>query len=65
MCSVCRFIQAFDSINHDVLFKFLGKFGIPDRVIMIVMNLYKKSKIKLTVENTEEENLLYILVIWY
>ena len=42
-------IKAFDSINHELLFKLIGKFGIPDKVVMVVKNLYKKIKIKLTV----------------
>ena len=43
-------IKAFDSINHELLFKLLEKFGIPDRVIMVIKNLYKILKTKLTVE---------------
>ena len=43
-------IKAFDSINHELLFKLLLKFEILDRVVMVVKNLYKKIKIKLTVE---------------
>ena len=42
-------IEDFDSINHKILFKLLEKFGIPDRVIMVIANLYKNFKIKLTV----------------
>ena len=42
-------IKAFDSMNHELLFKLIGKFGIPDKVVMAVKNLYKKIKIKLTV----------------
>ena len=49
MGRVCRLIKAFDSMNHELLFKHLEKFGIPDRVIMVFKNLYKKSKIMLTV----------------
>ena len=42
-------IKVFDSINHKILFKILEKFGIPNRVIMVIKNLYKYFKIKLTV----------------
>ena len=42
-------IKAFDSINHELLFKLLEKFRLPDRVIMVIKNLYKHFKIKLTV----------------
>ena len=41
-------IKAFDSINHELIFKLLEKFGIPDRVILVIKNLYKNFKIKLT-----------------
>ena len=46
---VRRFNKALDSINHELLFKLLETFGIPDRVITVIKNLYKKIKIKLTV----------------
>ena len=49
MGRVCRLIKVFDSMNHDLLFKHLEKFGIPDRVIMVFKNLYKQFKIMLTV----------------
>ena len=42
-------IKAFDSINHELLFKLLQNFGIPDRVIRVIKNLYKKITIKLLV----------------
>ena len=42
-------IKAFDSINHELLFKLLEKIGIPDRVITVIKNLYKNFKIKFTV----------------
>ena len=42
-------IKAFNSINHELLFKLLEKIGIHDRVIMVIKNLYKKFKIKLKV----------------
>ena len=42
-------IKAFYSINHELLFKLLGKLGISDRVITVIKNLYKNFKIKLTV----------------
>ena len=34
-------IKAFNSINHKLLFSILEKIGIPDRVIMVMKNLYK------------------------
>ena len=42
---VRRFNKALDSINHELLFKLLETFGIPDRVITVI----KKIMIKLTV----------------
>lgn len=42
-------IKAFDSINHQLLFKLLEKIEIPNRVILVITNLYKNFKIKLTV----------------
>ena len=42
---VRRFNKALDSINHELLFKLLEIFGIPDRVITVI----KKIMIKLTV----------------
>ena len=44
-------IKTFDSINHELLFKLLEKIGIPNRVIMVIKNLSKDFKTKLTVEN--------------
>ena len=41
-------IKDFDSINHEFLFKLLEKIRIPDRVITVIKNLYKKFKIKLS-----------------
>ena len=46
---VRRFNKALDSINHELLFKLLEKFGILDRVITVIKNLYIHFKIKLTV----------------
>ena len=46
---VRRFNKALDSINHELLFKLLETFGIPDWVITVIKNLYKKIKIKLMV----------------
>ena len=34
-------IKPFDSISYELLFKLLGKFGIPDRIIMVIKNIYK------------------------
>ena len=51
-CTVVVFvdlIKAFDSINHELLFELLQKFGIPDRVIRVIKNLYKNFTIKLSV----------------
>ena len=33
---VRRFNKALDSINHELLFKLLETFGIPDRVITVI-----------------------------
>ena len=38
-------IKNFDSINHGLMFKLLEKFGIPDRVILVMKNLYKTSRL--------------------
>ena len=43
-------IKPFDSINYELLFKLLGKFGIPDRIIMVIKNIYNKFKKHLMVE---------------
>ena len=36
-------IKDFDSINRELLFKLLDKFGIFDRVITVIKNLYKNT----------------------
>ena len=43
-------INAFDSINHELRFNLLEKFGIPDRVIMVVKNLSKNSRLSQRLE---------------
>ena len=35
-------IKAFDSINHELLFKLLETFGIPDRAITVIKDVYTK-----------------------
>ena len=36
-------IKAFNSINHELLFKLLEKFEIPDRVILVIIICTKTS----------------------
>ena len=42
-------IKAFDSIHHSLLFLLLKQFGIPDRVIKVIKNLYNDFKIEIKV----------------
>ena len=42
-------VKAFESIDHKLLFVLLEKFGIPNRSLRSIKNLYKNFKIKLKI----------------
>ena len=39
-------VKAFDSVNRDMLWSLLGKYGIPDSLIMVIRKLYTDIRIK-------------------
>ena len=42
-------VKAFDTIHHELLFKLLGKFGIPEYLIRVIRNLYSDFKVEIKV----------------
>ena len=48
-------VKAFDTIHHELMFKLLGKFGIPKYLIRVIEKLYHEFKIKIKVGKCEEK----------
>ena len=46
--------KAFDTIQHELLFQILSKYGLPKELINVVEKLYKNCKVKLTISDTKE-----------
>ena len=47
-------VKAFDSVNREMLWKILKKYGIPkERTIMVIKKMYTQIKIKLGIEKAE------------
>jgi hypothetical protein len=46
-------VKAFDTANHELLFKLLKKFGVPDHLVDVVRRLYHDTEIKLKVGKEE------------
>ena len=46
-------VKVFDRIHHKLLFKLLGKFGIPEYLIQVIRNLYSDFKSKLKSKNAK------------
>ena len=42
-------IKAFDTINHEMMFKLLSKFGVPNHPLRVIKKLFKDFKIKLKI----------------
>ena len=47
-------VKAFDSIQHDVLFEILKKYGLPISLIDVIRKLYKNCHIQLKLRTTLE-----------
>jgi hypothetical protein len=46
-------VKAFDTANHDLLFRLLLKYGVPDHLVNVVQQLYHDMEIKLKVSKEE------------
>ena len=51
-------VKALDTANHELLFKLLSKFGVPDHLIDVIRRLYHNTEIKIKV-GKEEQNIPY------
>jgi hypothetical protein len=51
--------KAFDTVNHDLVFKVLLKFGIPEELVGVVREIYAECKVKVKVRK-EERDIDYI-----
>ena len=51
-------VKAFDIANHELLFKLLSKFGVPDQLVDVIRRLYHNTEIKIKV-GKEERNIPY------
>ena len=49
-------IEAFDSINHELLFCILENLGIPLSLIKVIIKLYNNFKIEIRVDKYKAEN---------
>jgi exonuclease III len=49
-------VKAFDTIDRELLFEILAKFGIPQSMIYVIRRLYDETEIKISV-GTEKENI--------
>ena len=45
-------VKAFDSVNREMLWKILKKYGIPTETIAIIKKMYTDIKIKLGIEKS-------------
>ena len=48
-------VKAFDTIHHELMFKLLGKFGIPKYLITVIEKLYHEFKIEIKVGKCKEK----------
>jgi len=46
-------VKAFDSVNRDMLWKILEKYGIPEKIIQTIKKMYTDIKIKISIEDAE------------
>ena len=46
-------VKAFDSVNREMLWKILEKYGIPEKVIATIKKMYTDINIKLSIEDAE------------
>ncbi|MCP4744834.1 MAG: reverse transcriptase family protein, partial [Desulfobacteraceae bacterium] len=46
-------VKAFDSVNREMLWKILKKYGIPDETIIVIKKMYTNINIKLGIEKAE------------
>ena len=46
-------IKAFDTVDHEVLFQILAKYGIPPALITVIKKMYKDCRIKFTIGKEE------------
>jgi exonuclease III len=46
-------VKAFDTANHELLFKLLAKYGVPEHLVDVIRRLYHDSEIKLKVGREE------------
>jgi hypothetical protein len=49
-------VKAFDTIDRELMFQILSKFGIPESMIYVIRRLYDESEIKLSM-GTEKGSL--------
>ena len=52
-------VKAFDTVDHEVLFQILAKYGIPPALITVIRKMYKDCRIKLTI-GKEERYIQYL-----
>jgi exonuclease III len=46
-------VKAFDTANHELLFKLLSKYGVPDHLVDVIRRLYHNTEIKIKVGKEE------------
>ena len=46
-------IKAFDSVNREMLWKILEKYGIPEKTIQTITKMYTDINIKISIEDAE------------
>ena len=46
-------VKAFDSVNRDMLWKILEKYGIPEKTIQTIKKMYTDINIKISIEDAE------------
>ena len=52
-------VKAFDTVDHEVLFQILAKYGVPPALITVIKKMYKDCRIKLTI-GKEERYIKYL-----
>ena len=48
-------VKAFDSVNREMLWEILSKYGLPDSIIAVIKKMYTNIQIKLKIDDAEAE----------
>jgi len=48
-------VKAFDTIQHELLYQILAKYGLPNELIKVIKKMYSNCKVKLSIGKADKE----------